>query len=256
MEITRKVASYDIRCRDLSDKVRAESALNVSRYYALIYELTRLIRNGWSKKFWNVSKERLESVAEHVFKTLNLAIVIQSEFGYAVRIYEVLMMLALHETEEAIIGDMTPYSAGYDEKLERGHAAVLSIFSTLKYHDELYNLILEFDARMSPEAKFAYMIDKLDACLQAKIYDEEHCVDMSPEAQKDNPALKDPRVKELFDSGLSFGELWIVNEIENQPFDENFITILDYARKHSLTNLGRAARTGIQAVNSAKFRTP
>lgn len=38
---------------------------NILRYYVLCNKLKNTIRTGW--KDWNVKRERLESVAEHIF---------------------------------------------------------------------------------------------------------------------------------------------------------------------------------------------
>ena len=38
---------------------------NVVKYYAICNRLKNVIRKGW--KLWNVQRDRLESVAEHIF---------------------------------------------------------------------------------------------------------------------------------------------------------------------------------------------
>ena len=86
----------------------------IMQYYMLTYKLKDLVRSGW--KFWHVKKERLESVAEHIYGTCMLAIGIWSETLPQVNLAEVLMTLAIHETEEIIIGDLTPFDEGYSSK--------------------------------------------------------------------------------------------------------------------------------------------
>lgn len=83
------------------------SVARILRYYELTYRLKDLIRTGWQR--WYVQRERLESVAEHVFGTQMLAIAIWSEFQYDVDIQKVCFMLALHELEEITIGDHIPF---------------------------------------------------------------------------------------------------------------------------------------------------
>ena len=53
---------------------------NAMRFYLLATKLKYKIRSGWDENHWNVSKERLESVAEHVYGTCILAISLDSEF--------------------------------------------------------------------------------------------------------------------------------------------------------------------------------
>ena len=50
---------------------------NVVKYYAICNRLKNVIRKGW--KLWNVQRDRLESVAEHIFSTQMLAICLTSE---------------------------------------------------------------------------------------------------------------------------------------------------------------------------------
>lgn len=58
--------------------ISMEKAKNVVRYYVLCNKLKDVIRTGW--KDWNVKRERVESVAEHVFGTQSLAIAMCSEY--------------------------------------------------------------------------------------------------------------------------------------------------------------------------------
>ena len=77
---------------------------NVIRYYVLCNKLKNIIRTGWTD--WHVERERLESVAEHIYGVQMLAIVMNSEYNYDIDIMKVIMMLAVHELEEIYIGDI------------------------------------------------------------------------------------------------------------------------------------------------------
>ena len=112
-----------------------------------------MLRTGWMA--WEVEASRTESIAEHVYGTLVLAIAMQSEYQYDLDFPKTLLMLALHETEEILIGDITPFENSRQEKLERGHEAVIEVFKTLANRQELEKLIFEYDERETPEAKFA-----------------------------------------------------------------------------------------------------
>ena len=46
-----------------------QQAKNVADYYVLCNKLKHIIRTGW--KDWHVNRERIESVAEHVFRNSN-----------------------------------------------------------------------------------------------------------------------------------------------------------------------------------------
>ena len=57
---------------------------NVLRYYVLCNRLKDVIRTGW--KEWQVNRERVESVAEHIFGVQMLAIAMKSEYQYDIDI--------------------------------------------------------------------------------------------------------------------------------------------------------------------------
>lgn len=87
---------------------------NVIKYYVICNRLKNIIRTGW--KNWNVQRERIESIAEHIFGTQMLAIAMKSEYHYDVDIAKVILMLAIHELGETIIGDLTQFQISKDDK--------------------------------------------------------------------------------------------------------------------------------------------
>ena len=52
----------------------------VINYYVLCNKLKNVIRTG--QKNWNVKKERIESVAKHIYGVQMLAIAMKSEYQY------------------------------------------------------------------------------------------------------------------------------------------------------------------------------
>ena len=77
----------------------------VLNYYVLCNKLKDVIRTGW--KTWNVKRDRLESVAEHIYGVQMLALAMKSEYSYDIDIMKVILMLAVHELGETVIGDLT-----------------------------------------------------------------------------------------------------------------------------------------------------
>ena len=204
------------------------SARNVLEFYFLSAKLKDVIRSGW--KQWNVSRERLESVAEHVFSTCMLAIAIESEYHYDIDLQKVIMMLVLHETEEIKIPDITPCdNVSAAEKLSIGHQAVKEVLSHLNKKDEYEALILEFDAHESAESKFAYMCDKLDADIMSYYYDSHGACTLA----KATPLLQEsPLTVRLSENGKhSMSECFWLYEHELNRVDKNFLEILDAARE-------------------------
>ena len=84
-----------------------EKIAKLLKFYMLATELKDKLRSVWIQ--WNIDRERVESVAEHIYGTCILAIAIDSEFDLNVDLYKVVMMLVLHEIEEVKIGDITPF---------------------------------------------------------------------------------------------------------------------------------------------------
>ena len=169
---------------------------NVVKYYVLCNRLKNVIRTGW--KNWHVKRERIESVAEHIFGVQMLAIAMKSEFQYDVDLMKVIFMLAIHELGETVIGDLTQFQISKSEKEKIEHEAVHKILNNLLDCSQIENLFLEFDAHVTKEAKFAYQCDKLECDLQSKLYDEEGCVDLNKE--KNNALLTNEFVAKMFNT--------------------------------------------------------
>lgn len=197
----------------------------VLEYYILCNKLKDVIRTGW--KDWHVTRERVESVAEHVYGVQMLAVAMYSEYEYDIDLKRVLCMLAVHELGETVIGDLTQFMISREEKKSREHKVVHDILGKLLRGSEIEELFLEFDERQTPEAKFAYSCDKLECDLQCRIYDEEGCVDLTK--QKDNMTAEDPMVKELLKTGASWSEMWLSFGQKNYSYDDNFRAVSDYA---------------------------
>ncbi len=51
---------------------------NVITFHALTSKLKTVIRTGWKR--WNVQRDRLESVAEHIFSAQMLVVVMRCSF--------------------------------------------------------------------------------------------------------------------------------------------------------------------------------
>ena len=113
---------------------------NVINYYVICNRLKNVIRTGW--KNWNVQRERLESVAEHIFGVQMLAIAMKSEYQYDVDIMKVIFMLAVHELGETVIGDLTQFQISKDEKEKLEHEAVNKILSGLLDGNQIEQLFL------------------------------------------------------------------------------------------------------------------
>lgn len=204
---------------------------NVINYYVLCNTLKNVIRTGW--KDWNVQKERVESIAEHVFGVQMLAIAMKSEYQYDLDIMKVIYMLAIHELGESVIGDLTQFQITKQEKEKIEHEAVHKILSKLLDGDQIEELFLEFDSHSTKEAMFAYQCDKLECDLQCKLYDEEGCVDLNN--QQENSTFKNEKVQELLKNGSSWSTMWLKFGQSSYPYDDNFKAISNYAMNNNIS---------------------
>ena len=203
---------------------------NVINYYVLCNKLKNVIRTGWLD--WNVQRDRVESIAEHIFGVQMLAIAMKSEYEYDIDLTKVIFMLAIHELGEIIIGDLTQFQITKEDKIKLEHKAVHDILGSLiegKYIEELF---LEFDEKKTPEAKFAYQCDKLECDLQCKLYDQENCVDFNK--QENNKSFFHPDVQKHYKDELSWSEMWLKFGQERYNYDENFKAVSDYAYNNKL----------------------
>lgn len=207
---------------------------NMLQFYLLATELKDKIRSGW--KVWNIDRERVESVAEHIYGTCILAISIDSQFELDIDLYKVVIMLILHEIEEIKIGDLTPFDkVTKEEKRKLGKQAVEEILSTLDKKVQYIELIEEFENMQTKESIVAKMCDKLETDIQCKLYCEENCIDIN---KKENThLLKDSRVEKLLNNGeKTVADLFIEND---RPIytEKVFEEIANYIKNNSLLNL-------------------
>ncbi|MGN1398393.1 MAG: HD domain-containing protein [Erysipelotrichaceae bacterium] len=179
----------------------------IIEFYCLCNRLKNLLRTGWLDV--NIKQDRIESVAEHIYSTQMLAIAMYSQFEYKIDLQKVIFMLAIHEIEEIIIGDLTYKQIDEKTKLQIGHQAVLQVLKDLNMKDYFTDLIYEFDAKQSSESKFAYYCDKLECDLQCKLYSE----------KEDNEAL---------------AQQWLTNDLNKIGYDNNFTSVLLYALNNKI----------------------
>lgn len=206
---------------------------NVVNFYRLCNKLKDVVRTGW--KDWKVNRDRVESIAEHIYGVQMLAIAMKSEYQYDIDMEKVIYMLAIHELGETIIGDLTQFQISKEEKEKMEHEAVHDILSTLIDGETIEALFLEFDSHNTPESLFAYQCDKLECDLQCKLYDQEGCVDLNH--QEDNKTAEDKNVKELLDASASWSEMWMTFGQNKYPYDEHFMAVSEYAKNNQVEDV-------------------
>ena len=211
-----------------------EKLRSTMRFYLLATQLKYKIRSGWDETHWNVSKERIESVAEHVYGTCILALSIDSEFETNLDIDKVVKMLVLHEIGEVLIGDITPFdNITPKEKMRIEHEAMQKVLGDLIKKDEYYSLLIEFDERKTKEAIFAYHCDKLEADIQAKIYQDMGC--HHPLDEQDNNIVFHSEIvgiiQKMIDEGAENAfDIWYKCDRPRFYDDKIFLNLLDFIK--------------------------
>ena len=206
----------------------------VIKYYVMCNKLKNVIGTGW--KNWNVERERVESVAEHIFGVQMLAIAMKSEYEYDIDIMKVIFMLAVHELGEIVIGGKPMLKISLKERAKIEKEAVHEILCGLLDGKEIENLFTEFASLSTKEAMFAYQCDLLEDNLQSKLYDEEGCVDLNK--QEGNDSLENELVKKLLSEEKSWSGMWLRLGNIFYPYDDNFKDVSIYALNNNISKKG------------------
>ena len=210
-----------------------KSAIN---FYLLATKLKYKIRSGWDNKHWNIKGDRLESVAEHIYGTCILAIGLDSEFNLGIDLNKVIKMLVIHELGEVLIPDITPFDGiTKEEKKQVEHVAFKEVLGSLIKADELYALFAEFDAEKTVEAKVAHYCDKLEADIQAKVY-QDMGLHHSLDDQEKNVVFTSPKAKEMLENAKTPFDIWYEWDKDIYADAPIFKRTLDYVKDND-TNI-------------------
>ena len=203
---------------------------NTIKFYVLCNKLKDLIRKG--PLTWNVNRERIESVAEHIYGVQMLAISIYFQFNYKLDLNKVIFMLAIHELEEIKIGDLAFYETTRVDKLINGRKATEYILENFSGKEEILNLLDEYNERKTEEAIFAYHCDKLECDIQMKLYDQEGSFDLNNQTK--NPIINLPSVRKVLDSEKNISNAWIEFDRDKYENDPIFIDIINWLKDNKI----------------------
>lgn len=219
-----------IKLKDDNKKIKT-----ILDYYILTNKLKDLVRTGWKR--WGVKRERVESVAEHIYGTCMLAVAVWSETLPEVNLSEVILMLALHETEENIISDITPFDDEKKQELKKnGEKAVVAIFKDLVAKDVYFKLVHDFDTLATPEAVFARKCDKLESDLQARLYSDEGCLKYeNADSIKQNAKIVEYRAQGVTD----VADYFALEDQKHFKDDDIFSKINKYIQGKNITKAGK-----------------
>ena len=134
------------------------------RFITIAESLKRELRHSW------LSDRRRESVAEHTWMMSLLAILFAKRLATPVDLGRTLRMVIVHDLVEAVCGDVPSFedSERMQQKAANERAAMQRLRQELPADlgAEIAELWDEFEARQTPEARFAVSLDKLEVQLQ------------------------------------------------------------------------------------------
>ena len=218
---------------------------DIACFYMENYKLTNIIRSGWDDKHWNVSEKdiRVERISDHIVSTLALVMAFKSELNYNLDYDKIFKTLAIHEIGETVIGDITPFdNMTKEEKKAYEHKAMETVLGGLYKKDELLQNLFDFDDLKTEEDLFSHYIDKIEADLQSKVYQDNH-QQRSLTDQENNCVFKSKKVQDMIFSGLAKTafDVWYYYDISIYE-DERFVAfkdLLKLAKSNNLFNLDK-----------------
>lgn len=208
---------------------------NIFRFYILNTLLNMKERSGWDKEHWNINSNRIERVSEHVIGTIALAIAINEYSDINVDINKVIEILTMHEIGEILIGDITPFDKiTEEEKKKIEHKAMEEILGNLNISSKALKLLHEFDNQSTNDAKFAYLCDKLEADIQAKVYQDKG-LQNSLDNQENNIVFKSEKIQEFLRNGANTAfEMFYLYDKTKYKDDPIFQKTLEYVKNNNL----------------------
>lgn len=140
--------------------------MGVLAFINMVEKLKTEMRHSWTS-----NSERRESVAEHTWMMCLLALVLMEKVKLQLDKLKVLKIIIVHDLAEAIVGDIPAFevSTRKDSKFEDESKSIRKIADYLndkKLSDEIVELWTSFEENITPEAKFAKAIDKLEVLIQ------------------------------------------------------------------------------------------
>ncbi|MBR4350838.1 MAG: HD domain-containing protein [Bacilli bacterium] len=185
---------------------------NILDFYMIANKLKDIVRTGWIEL--GVERDRVESVAEHVYGTLVLALALDSEYKLDLDLLKVFKMLIIKELEKVNLNNFTPRE--YPTKEEKKRLALETIsntLSSLSSKDELLEIYEEYSNKENKEAIFTYKLSKIESDIQVKIYDLDGCISIE-KAKEDVSYYEEPvEIKNASDGWIKFNRRFYNDEL-------------------------------------------
>lgn len=138
----------------------------LSKYTEIIKHLER---QGWKRK--NILNP--ETVASHSWHMAILALYLSKDYEKEYDFNKVINLCLCHDLAESIIGDITPNDSFYKNKKEIEKEAMKKIKEECHF-DKVYDLFIEYEEKITNEAKLANDLDQIDVYIQSLDYENKY----------------------------------------------------------------------------------
>ena len=228
---------YDLASKSsVFDRIgKSEKNKEIFRFYYINRVLKKKLRSGWDSTHWNVTSDRIERISEHVVGTIALAIAINLESNFDIDIDKIIEMLVSHEIGEIFIGDITPFDGITPERKKQiEHSAMIKAVGKLSDNTKILEMLYEFDERKTKESKYAHYCDKLEADIQAKVYQDMGYQHPLTE-QENNVVFKSPKVQKMVEDGASTAfDIWYEWDKSIYKQEPTFTKVLKYVKDNKI----------------------
>jgi putative hydrolases of HD superfamily len=125
------------------------------------------------RKTRNFDNKKFENDAEHAWHLCMFAIILSEYANEKLDIVKILKMVLIHDLVEIDTGDTLVYDVNTVEKGRKENECAERLFGSLPddQYIELMRIWEEFEARITPESKFAHAIDRLEPVMQNYVDD-------------------------------------------------------------------------------------
>lgn len=175
-------------------------------FLSLIEKLKSTLRHSYTRS------GRTESSAEHTWRIAVFFLLFYETYRPAVDPFKTLKMILIHDLPEMVHGDIPAWMKDIDRKKHEDHKvreaeAARQLFARFPgpTGEDLYRLFEEYEAKKTPEARYAQAFDKIESQLQhldagpTTWSDEEKGPHMLHYPDRAVTAADDPHLKKIWD---------------------------------------------------------
>lgn len=163
------------------------SLLQINELVDILGKMKNLKRTGWVYRH----VQNPESDADHSYSLAILTLLLAPK---DLDLLKCLKLALVHDMAEVFYGDYMPGTINPDEKNKKECAAFNRIAESLNRPD-FVDLFNEFEAEITPEAKFMKALDRIDNVVTASYYQKEQGIKLVEEFTQSSM----PRIEKLDD---------------------------------------------------------